>query len=174
MKCRRCNHPSTRVVETRVQEDGITKRRRACEDCDFRFNSYEIPPEALSAVRSRLEEWRRSLTSSHALKRRLGFTMGDRAKEHFRQGKTIEQVAAHFKVSTYLAQEWSKRYRTTEVAEQKESFKRDVLRGLSNAELAQKYGWSLREAKARKYRLKRAFRRHSGDVQPHHGDDDER
>lgn len=161
VKCRRCNHPSTRVVETRVLDDGITKRRRACEECGFRFNSYEIPPEALSAVRSRLAEWQRSLTSTHAFKRRQRFTLGDRASEHFRQGKTIAQVAAHFGVSTFLADSWSKRYRDAEVRPREEAFRRDLRQGMSTAELAQKYGLSLSTVRCRRYRLKQASQRHS-------------
>lgn len=42
MKCQRCGHNSSRVVDSRPSDDGITiRRRRECEKCGFRFTTYE-------------------------------------------------------------------------------------------------------------------------------------
>ena len=42
MKCPYCNHDTTEVVETRVNEDvNVTRRRRSCQSCTKRFTTYE-------------------------------------------------------------------------------------------------------------------------------------
>jgi len=42
MKCPFCNDPDTQVIDTRVNEDGDTiRRRRRCAACDKRFTTYE-------------------------------------------------------------------------------------------------------------------------------------
>ncbi len=42
MKCPYCNHPDTKVVDSRPTEDGNSiRRRRACEVCKKRFTTYE-------------------------------------------------------------------------------------------------------------------------------------
>lgn len=42
MKCPYCNHPDTKVVDSRPTEDGTSiRRRRACEVCKKRFTTYE-------------------------------------------------------------------------------------------------------------------------------------
>lgn len=42
MKCRSCGHPETKVVDTRVAQDGNSiRRRRVCESCRRRFTTYE-------------------------------------------------------------------------------------------------------------------------------------
>ena len=44
MWCPFCNHKDTRVVDSRLTRDGIQiRRRRQCEDCGSRFNTYEAP-----------------------------------------------------------------------------------------------------------------------------------
>jgi transcriptional repressor NrdR len=44
MRCPFCNHESTRVVDSRLTRDGLQiRRRRQCEDCGARFNTYEAP-----------------------------------------------------------------------------------------------------------------------------------
>lgn len=174
MKCRRCNHPSTRVVETRVQDDGITKRRRACDDCGFRFNSYEIPPEAYTSLRAGISQWQKRLVSSHALRKRQQAVLGKAAVAQFKQGWTIAAVAAHYKVPVLVASKWSKSYREQTEAPIKDAFRRDVGQGLSVKALAEKYNLSVEAAEARRYRIRRASRRHSGDAQLHRGADDER
>ena len=42
MKCPECNHPESKVIDSRPNEDGTTiRRRRECEKCGNRFNTYE-------------------------------------------------------------------------------------------------------------------------------------
>jgi len=44
MWCPFCNHIDTRVVDSRVTADGYQiRRRRACEKCGTRFNTFESP-----------------------------------------------------------------------------------------------------------------------------------
>ena len=44
MWCPFCRHENTRVVDSRLTRDGIQiRRRRQCEDCGSRFNTYEAP-----------------------------------------------------------------------------------------------------------------------------------
>ncbi len=47
MRCPRCDAPETRVIETRLSNEGrVVRRRRECPCCEARFTTYE-----------RLEEW---------------------------------------------------------------------------------------------------------------------
>ena len=42
MHCPFCQHEDTRVIDSRVSEDGSTiRRRRGCEHCQERFNTFE-------------------------------------------------------------------------------------------------------------------------------------
>lgn len=42
MKCPSCGNEDTRVVDTRALEEGmVIRRRRECEQCDFRFSTHE-------------------------------------------------------------------------------------------------------------------------------------
>ena len=42
MKCPFCSNQDTKVIDTRsIEEDTIIKRRRICEKCNKRFNTYE-------------------------------------------------------------------------------------------------------------------------------------
>ncbi len=42
MKCPYCNHPDTRVIDSRPAEDGSAiRRRRSCDVCGKRFTTYE-------------------------------------------------------------------------------------------------------------------------------------
>lgn len=42
MLCPFCNHPETKVVDSRDTEAGrVTRRRRECEQCSARFSTYE-------------------------------------------------------------------------------------------------------------------------------------
>lgn len=42
MKCPRCNHADTRVVDSRPSDEGASiRRRRECPNCGYRFTSYE-------------------------------------------------------------------------------------------------------------------------------------
>ena len=51
MHCPFCQHPDTRVIDSRVAEDGATiRRRRECEKCGERFNTFETVEIKLPAV----------------------------------------------------------------------------------------------------------------------------
>jgi len=42
MRCPRCKEPETRVIDSRIIEDGFTiRRRRECQKCGYRFTTYE-------------------------------------------------------------------------------------------------------------------------------------
>ena len=42
MHCPFCQHEDTRVIDSRVTEDGSTiRRRRECGECNERFNTFE-------------------------------------------------------------------------------------------------------------------------------------
>ena len=42
MKCPYCNHPDTRVIDSRPAEDGSAiRRRRSCDECGKRFTTYQ-------------------------------------------------------------------------------------------------------------------------------------
>jgi len=44
MWCPFCSHEDTRVVDSRLTRDGMQiRRRRQCESCSSRFNTYESP-----------------------------------------------------------------------------------------------------------------------------------
>ena len=41
MRCPYCDHANTSVIETRENNEGITRRRRSCSKCEKRFTTYE-------------------------------------------------------------------------------------------------------------------------------------
>lgn len=41
MKCPYCNHENTRVIDSRPAENNAIRRRRACDECNRRFTTYE-------------------------------------------------------------------------------------------------------------------------------------
>jgi len=42
MRCPRCKHAESRVVDSRIVRDGgAVRRRRECDECGFRFTTYE-------------------------------------------------------------------------------------------------------------------------------------
>lgn len=51
MHCPFCQHEDTRVIDSRVSEDGTTiRRRRECPQCGERFNTFETAEIKLPAV----------------------------------------------------------------------------------------------------------------------------
>jgi transcriptional repressor NrdR len=51
MHCPFCQHDDTRVIDSRVSEDGSTiRRRRECAKCEERFNTFETAEIKLPAV----------------------------------------------------------------------------------------------------------------------------
>ena len=57
MQCPFCAHPESRVVDSRMAEDGrAIRRRRECEQCNQRFTTYERLEEVPLLVEKRLGE----------------------------------------------------------------------------------------------------------------------
>ena len=51
MYCPFCQHADTRVIDSRVSEDGATiRRRRECEACNERFSTLETVELKLPAI----------------------------------------------------------------------------------------------------------------------------
>lgn len=51
MRCPRCGHPKTRVLETRSIREGYTaRRRRRCRKCGLKTFTIEQPEELLSLL----------------------------------------------------------------------------------------------------------------------------
>ena len=50
MHCPFCSHPDTKVVDSRVNELEV-RRRRECEKCDKRFTTYETAEIEISVVK---------------------------------------------------------------------------------------------------------------------------
>jgi transcriptional repressor NrdR len=60
MKCPFCGHPDTQVVDSRVNEEGDSvRRRRRCLSCDKRFTTYETVelrmPQVVKSTGTRTE-----------------------------------------------------------------------------------------------------------------------
>ncbi|MFS8631292.1 MAG: transcriptional regulator NrdR [Bacillales bacterium] len=54
MKCPKCYHKHSRVLDSRPHEDGDEiRRRRECERCGFRFRTYERKEEAPLIIKKR-------------------------------------------------------------------------------------------------------------------------
>ncbi len=52
--CRQCGARDTRVIDSRVAEDGASiRRRRACAECGYRFTTFERAEEVPLTVRKR-------------------------------------------------------------------------------------------------------------------------
>lgn len=51
MKCPFCDHPDTRVIDSRPTEEGqVVRRRRVCDSCRRRFTTYEKVEEIMFMV----------------------------------------------------------------------------------------------------------------------------
>lgn len=51
MKCPFCEHPDTRVIDSRPTDEGqVIRRRRACDNCRKRFTTYEKIEEIMFMV----------------------------------------------------------------------------------------------------------------------------
>ena len=63
MKCPRCGHTETKVLESRLSHEGYSvRRRRNCLGCHYRFTTYEKEEELAVQVRkkdNRFEEFSR-------------------------------------------------------------------------------------------------------------------
>ena len=77
MHCPFCQHEDTRVIDSRVSDDGATiRRRRECEHCNERFNTFETAELKLPAVvksdgrREAFDERKLRMSLSRALQKR--------------------------------------------------------------------------------------------------------
>ncbi|MFV0274649.1 MAG: transcriptional regulator NrdR [Bacilli bacterium] len=54
MKCINCGNSDTKVIDTRIiNEASEIKRRRSCEKCSFKFNTYEkIEKKSITVIKS--------------------------------------------------------------------------------------------------------------------------
>lgn len=42
MRCPQCDHPHSKVIDSRPVDEGVSiRRRRECERCEYRFTTYE-------------------------------------------------------------------------------------------------------------------------------------
>ena len=65
MHCPYCRHADSRVVDSRVAEDGgAIRRRRACQECGRRFTTVEEPTLAVIKRSGVTEPFRRSKVAS--------------------------------------------------------------------------------------------------------------
>lgn len=57
MKCRRCKHPFSIVVDTTSRGDDVLTRRRQCKQCDHRWTTWEraADSDALLLSQQRLQ-----------------------------------------------------------------------------------------------------------------------
>lgn len=93
MKCPFCSDPDTQVIDSRINEEGNTiRRRRKCGACDKRFTTYETAelqmPQVVKTDGSREEFVREKirLSFTRALhKRPVPTEYVDRAIEHIEQ-----------------------------------------------------------------------------------------
>ena len=54
MKCPRCGHDDTKVLESRLSHEGRSvRRRRACQDCQHRFTTYEKEESFVFSIRKK-------------------------------------------------------------------------------------------------------------------------
>lgn len=64
MRCPKCSHSETKVLESRVSHEGHSiRRRRSCLNCNYRFTTYEKEEEFTFQIRKkddRFEEFDRS------------------------------------------------------------------------------------------------------------------
>ena len=70
MKCPYCNHPDTRVIDSRPADDGNSiRRRRSCDVCGKRFTTYEkVETIPLIIIKKDNPEYRRMGAAETILK----------------------------------------------------------------------------------------------------------
>ncbi|MGE0174449.1 MAG: transcriptional regulator NrdR [Oligoflexales bacterium] len=64
MKCPRCDQDETKVLESRLSHEGYSiRRRRSCQNCQYRFTTYEKEEDLALQIRkkdNRFEEFNRT------------------------------------------------------------------------------------------------------------------
>ena len=62
MRCPRCHHNNSRVIDSRQADDGrAIRRRRECENCSYRFTTFERIEAAPLLVIKKNFAWAHSL-----------------------------------------------------------------------------------------------------------------
>lgn len=90
MKCPLCNHPDSRVLDSRPVEEGASiKRRRECASCGKRFNTYEVVDTVPISVIKR--DGRREFFDKHKLVRGIRIACQKRAVDAEAIATSIEQ-----------------------------------------------------------------------------------
>ena len=90
MKCPLCNHPDSRVLDSRPIDEGSSiKRRRECFSCGKRFTTYEVVDTVPIAVVKR--DGRREFFDKHKLARGIGIACQKRAVDADAIAQSIEQ-----------------------------------------------------------------------------------
>jgi transcriptional repressor NrdR len=63
MRCPKCGHEDTRVIESRLSHEGRSvRRRRCCAECNYRYTTYEKEESFIFSIRkkdSRIESYSR-------------------------------------------------------------------------------------------------------------------
>tara|TARA_R110002072_G_scaffold1989_2_gene16341 strand:+ start:63613 stop:64107 length:495 start_codon:yes stop_codon:yes gene_type:complete len=91
MHCLNCNANDTKVIETRVLQDGLTvRRRRKCETCEKRFTTYEKVNIQLPSVVK--QDGRREAFSKEKIKRGLRKACQKRAISELQLDELVECV----------------------------------------------------------------------------------
>ncbi|MBQ8414136.1 MAG: transcriptional repressor NrdR [Clostridia bacterium] len=90
MKCPLCNHPDSRVLDSRPIDEGVSiKRRRECPSCGKRFTTYEVVDIVPIAVIKR--DGRREFFDKHKLARGIRIACQKRAVDADAIALSIEQ-----------------------------------------------------------------------------------
>ena len=93
MRCAYCDHPSTRVVDSRLSDPGdAVRRRRECESCGQRFTTYERAEAAPVTVRKR--DGRRERFDRQKLLRGLGRAANKRPVSDAQLEQLADAIAA--------------------------------------------------------------------------------
>jgi transcriptional regulator NrdR family protein len=94
MQCPECG-ANTRVVETRIQDEGcVLRRRRACSECTHRFNSYEFDQGLWGTIAKLTASHVKAVTRRRALTQRNNLILA-----RLRAGEKHVTVAADFGLS---------------------------------------------------------------------------
>lgn len=103
MKCPQCFCVASRVKDTRTLESGIIQRRRRCVDCGTSYNTWELPPGAVSFVRYALtQRWEKRQTGPYKSMLRSRQILAARMRRWRSNGDTVKQIAERTGMSTHM------------------------------------------------------------------------
>ncbi len=111
MHCPFCNTPDTKVIDTRLSNDGEqVKRRRECQDCSERFTTFEVAELDLPRVVKR--DGSRVPFDEHRLRTSLLKALEKRPVNTEQVEAEVRQILRHLRakgereVSSQLIGEW--------------------------------------------------------------------